>query len=88
MALITDVAAARGPTDAEIRQRMVRESVSNFLGARCPCPYSLKRNGELCRDESAYMRGRGGKLYCYPHDITDVMVEQYRARHNLGADDP
>jgi hypothetical protein len=52
-------------------------------GASCPCPYSLARDGRICRDESAYARGRGGALYCYEHDISDVMVKQYRAQHGL-----
>jgi len=77
------VAAEPRISDSEIRQRMVRESVASFLGTSCPCPYSVARDGKLCRDDSAYARGRGGKLYCYEHDISEAMIKQYRAQRGL-----
>ena len=45
-------------TDAEIRQQIIKESISNLKGS-CPCPYSLDADGEMCGHRSAYSQ-RGG----------------------------
>jgi hypothetical protein len=78
------LAAQRPASDGEIRDALVRESVAQAL-SDCPCPYSLKRNGQMCGNDSAYNRPRGGTHLCYDHDVTGEMVREYRLQHRLPA---
>jgi len=65
---------------ARIRQILIEESVSAYSGS-CPCPYSTARNGSRCGRRSAYSRPGGADVLCYPKDVSDALVEQYRAAH-------
>lgn len=70
-------------SDGQVRQRMIRESLAAYPGP-CPCPYNVMRNGRACGGRSAYSRPGGYSPLCYPSDISDRMVEEYRRRHGLG----
>jgi len=82
--VIRAVAAGRAPSDAEIRDALLRDSQAQSL-SDCPCPYSLKRNGAPCGEDSAYAKPRGRQVYCYDHDVTDAMIRAYRVQHGLPA---
>ena len=65
-------------SDAEIRRRMIEESIDSYPG-NCPCPYNRASNGSQCGRRSAYSREGGYAPLCYPSDISDAMVREYRA---------
>lgn len=68
-----------GHTDGEIRRILVNQSVARYSGS-CPCPYNTDRGGRRCGRRSAYSRPGGATPLCYPSDISDRVVEAYRAR--------
>lgn len=72
------------PSDDEIRQRLIRDSISAYSGS-CPCPYSTARNGSRCGRRSAYDRPGGASPLCYPENVTAEMVAHYRKRRGLTA---
>lgn len=69
---------ARGPSSAEIRKRLIAASIAEYSGS-CPCPYHSDRAGRSCGRRSAYSRPGGYAPLCYPRDVSDEMVEQYRS---------
>lgn len=64
-------------SDAEVRQRIIRESIAAYPGS-CACPYNRARNGSQCGGRSAYSRRGGYAPLCYPRDITDEQVREWR----------
>ena len=72
--------AASELTDAQVRQRMIQESIASYSGS-CPCPYNSARNGSQCGSRSAYSKPGGASPLCYPKDISDAMVQQWRSRN-------
>lgn len=66
-------------SDAEIRKRIIAESIESYSG-NCPCPYNLASNGSRCGRRSAYDREGGDAPLCYPRDVSDEMVAEYRER--------
>ncbi len=79
--LVTGVSfAASDLTDAQVRQRMIQESIASYSGS-CPCPYNSARNGSQCGGRSAYSKPGGASPLCYPKDISDAMVQQWRSRN-------
>ena len=77
---LTLAAVAAQETDSEIRQAIIRESIASYSGS-CPCPYSVDRGGRRCGGRSAYSRPGGASPLCYERDVTQKMVDDYRARH-------
>jgi hypothetical protein len=76
--LLSFIAFARTPLlDAEIKQQIIRKSITSFPG-NCPCPYSVASNGSSCGRRSAYSKPGGYDPICYPNDVTPEMVRQYR----------
>jgi hypothetical protein len=69
-------------TNAE-RQAVVRDSVAAYMatGRSCACPYNSARNGSSCGGRSAYNRPGGASPLCYPSDVTDEMVLNWRRTH-------
>lgn len=70
---------AAAQTDAQIKQRLIRESIANYSGS-CPCPYNVDRAGRRCGGRSAYSRPGGAAPLCYPSDVTPAMVRAARGR--------
>jgi hypothetical protein len=66
-----------GLSDTEIRLLLIRESIASYGGA-CPCPESRNSRGARCGGNSAYSRPGGTSPLCYPKDVTDAMIKQYR----------
>ena len=69
-------------TDAEVRDLIIKESIQSYPG-NCPCPYNTMKNGRSCGGRSAYSKPGGRSPLCFPQDVTDQMVQAYRAQHNL-----
>lgn len=69
--------------DDQIRQRIITDSVATYhsTGHPCACPYDTTRNGSSCGRRSAYIRPGGAAPLCYPADVTDGMVNDWRNRH-------
>jgi hypothetical protein len=74
--------AAQPPTDAEIRQTIIQESMATYRG-NCPCPYNLARNGSRCGARSAYSRPGGAVPLCFPQDVTQQTLDAYKRQHGL-----
>lgn len=64
-------------TDAQIRDRVIAESINAYPG-NCPCPYNLASNGSRCGKRSAWSRAGGYAPICYPNEVSDEKVRQYR----------
>lgn len=81
--MIVGAAAQENPvkSDNEIRQILIQQSRARYAGS-CPCPYNVDRGGRRCGGRSAYSRAGGASPLCYEEDITDEMVQSYRARMN------
>jgi hypothetical protein len=75
--------AVAAPTDAEVRQAIILDSIATYksTGHPCACPYDLARNGSHCGGRSAYSRPGGAAPLCYPKDVTAGMVQDWRAQH-------
>lgn len=73
-------AVAQEPTDDEIKQQIIRQSIARYSG-NCPCPYNSASNGSRCGKRSAYSRPGGASPTCYQGDVTASMIDQWRKRH-------
>lgn len=82
VSLAPSTANAKSMSDADVRQAMIEESIGVYPG-NCPCPYNRASNGSRCGKRSAWSRAGGYAPLCYPEDITDAMVKQYRASHGI-----
>jgi hypothetical protein len=85
----TQEAFARStPDDNQIRQQIIQQSVDAYLatGHPCACPYNLARNGSSCGGRSAYSRPGGASPLCYPSDVSDARVSDWKRQH--ASDDP
>lgn len=76
---LTGGAARADLSDAEIRARIISESIAAYRGS-CPCPNSVDGAGKACGGRSAYSKAGGQSPICYAEDISDEQVKQYRAR--------
>ena len=68
-------------SDDAIRKTLIQNSIASYPG-RCPCPYNAASNGSRCGKRSAYSRPGGYAPLCYPKDISDAQVKQYRQKLN------
>ena len=68
-------------SDAQVRTILIEESIAAYP-RNCPCPYSRARNGSRCGGRSAYSREGGAEPLCYPKDVSDEMVKEYREAHS------
>ena len=73
-------AADAAPSDAEVRERIVEESVAAYPG-NCACPYNTDRAGRTCGGRSAWSRRGGAAPICYASEVTDEQVRAWRARN-------
>jgi len=62
-----------------IKQKIIQQSIENYPG-NCPCPYNTVSNGSRCGKRSAYNRAGGYAPLCYPEDVSDRMVKEYKGR--------
>ncbi len=78
--LVLGGTAALAQSDAEIRQRIVRQSIAAYPGP-CACPYNTDRAGRSCGRRSAYSRPGGYAPLCYPANVSREEVEAWRRDH-------
>ena len=69
--------ARASPSDEHIRALLIQQSIATYPG-NCPCPYNLDRAGRSCGKRSAYSKQGGYAPLCFPSDVTDEMIEEYR----------
>ena len=74
----TPAQAAETLTDAQIRQLIIRESLSSYPG-NCPCPWNSDRAGRMCGRRSAYNKPGGYAPKCFAEDISDDEVKRFRS---------
>lgn len=80
-ALGVSPALARGAlSDDQIRKAIIRESIAQYPG-NCPCPYNSASNGSSCGRRSAWNRAGGYAPSCYPKDVSQSQIKQYRQNH-------
>lgn len=60
-----------------IKQKIIQQSIENYP-RNCPCPYNTASNGSRCGKRSAYNRVGGYAPLCYPEDVSDRMVKEYK----------
>jgi hypothetical protein len=67
-------------TAAAIAAILIKVSREQYYatGHPCACPDDLMRNGRACGARSAYSRPGGAAPKCYPSDITEGMISDYR----------
>jgi hypothetical protein len=63
--------------DSAIRELLIKQSIAAYPG-NCPCPDYVDRAGRRCGARSAYSKPGGRSPLCYPKDVTDQMIEQFR----------
>lgn len=78
--LSPDIVDSKELSGSEIRKIMIQESIASYSG-NCPCPYNSARNGSRCGKRSAWSRAGGYSPLCYDTDISDALVEEFRARN-------
>ena len=66
-------------TDAQIKQKVIKESINSYPG-NCPCPYNSDRAGRRCGGRSAYNRAGGYSPKCYASDVSAADVAAFRRR--------
>lgn len=75
-------AAQKGNLQADdgVKKAIIKESIDQYPG-NCPCPYNRASNGSRCGKRSAYSRPGGYAPICYPSDITQEMIQEWRKNH-------
>jgi hypothetical protein len=79
VAAATLAVPAAAQTDAQIRQRLIRQSIAAY-GGSCACPYNVDRGGRRCGGRSAWSRPGGAAPLCYARDVTPAMIRASRGR--------
>lgn len=62
-----------------IKQKIIQQSIESYPG-NCPCPYNTASNGSRCGKRSAYNRAGGYAPLCYPEDVSERMVSEFKKR--------
>ena len=77
------VQALPAMTDKDIRKNILDGYLSNFKG-ECACPESKDSKNVRCGENSSYFKNNAnGDIKCYPADITDDEVNDYRDKYNV-----
>jgi hypothetical protein len=73
-----------GISDAEARDQIIKESVATHQasGSPCACPYNVMADGKECGGFSAYNRPGGTTPLCYPKDVTDEAIREWRQQQS------
>lgn len=74
--------AAQALSNEQIKEQIIRQSLAAYPG-NCPCPYNTDRAGRSCGRRSAYSRAGGYSPICYPADVTEEMVTQFKSSQGL-----
>jgi hypothetical protein len=69
--------AQAAPSDDEVKQFILQGSIASYPG-NCPCPYNRAANGTKCGKRSAWSRAGGYSPVCYPEEVTQQMIDEWR----------
>jgi hypothetical protein len=69
--------ALADPSEDEVKQLIIQESIDSYPG-NCPCPYNRAANGSKCGKRSAWSKPGGYEPICYPEEVTQQMIDQWR----------
>ena len=69
-------------SDDEIKTVLIQQSIQAF-GGECPCPYSKSPKGVQCGLNSAYAKIDRFATLCYPSNVTQKMIKEYRDKNGL-----
>jgi negative regulator of genetic competence, sporulation and motility len=69
-------------SDKEIKTTLIHQSIEDY-GRSCPCPYSKSPSGGQCGLNSAYSKTSRLTIFCYPSNVTNKMVKEYRDKNGL-----
>jgi hypothetical protein len=69
-------------TDEQIRTQIIALSLRSYRG-NCPCPYNVDRAGRRCGARSAWNRPGGYTPVCFPTEISDEQVKEYREKFGV-----
>jgi len=69
-------------SDDEIKTVLIQQSVQAY-GGECPCPYSKSPKGGQCGLNSAYSKIDRFATLCYPSNVTQKMIKEYRDKNGL-----
>ena len=69
-------------SDDEIKTVLIQQSIQAF-GGECPCPYSKSSKGGQCGLNSAYSKIDRFATLCYPSNVTQKMIKEYRDKNGL-----
>ena len=72
-------AKSNSASTEKIKEKIIQESIANYPG-NCACPYNTASNGSRCGKRSAYNRKGGYAPLCYPEDVSDRMVKEFKSR--------
>ena len=64
-------------SDEAIKKEIIQQSIQTYSGN---CPYNTARTGSRCGKRSAYNRVGGAAPLCYPEDVSDRMVKEFKGR--------
>ena len=72
-------------TDAAIVAAIIAASIAYYRAnakGPCACPEDTDRAGHRCGRRSAHDRAGGFVVQCYVSDVTQEMIQAYRAGHD------
>jgi hypothetical protein len=69
-------------SDDEIKTVLIQLSIQAY-GGECPCPYSKSPKGGQCGLNSAYAKIDRFATLCYPSNVTQKMIKEYRDKNGL-----
>jgi len=66
-------------SDDQIRRYLVLLSIARYSGS-CACPESRDRAGRRCGKRSAYSKPGGASPLCYPRDVSDKRLSEFKSK--------
>lgn len=78
--LLAAPAIAQRYSEEDIKRAVIEDSLKDFAGIECPCPYSNTWNNRPCAGKSRYEQSGSQRPVCYAADVSPYMVEEYRRR--------
>jgi len=67
-------------SDDDLAYYVILESRQSYIGF-CVCPEDLDGYVNYCGERSAYLKPTSFVAHCYPEDITQAMIDDYRSEH-------
>ncbi len=68
--------------DGDVKALIINGNISSYQGD-CPCPYSQDRDRRNTCGENSVYNQNPGEIKCYPGDISDQELKQFRIENNI-----